>query len=47
MAWAITDSENTEHLTEFFQAIKTRVPVPIVQTLVTDDGNESKISYLS
>ena len=38
-AWTITDAENANSYTEFFRAIKARVPDAIINTLMTGDGN--------
>ena len=38
MAWRITDTEDVNTYTEFFGAIKRRVPNAVISVLMTDDG---------
>ena len=38
VAWGITDTEDINTYTEFFGAIKKRVPDAVISVLMTDDG---------
>ena len=38
VAWAITETEDINVYSEFFKAIKERVPDATIDTLMTDDG---------
>ena len=38
MAWGITDNEDVNTYTEFFGAIKRRLPNVVISVLMTDDG---------
>ena len=41
VAWGITDTEDVNTYTEFFGAIKKRLPNAIINVLMTDDGQYS------
>ena len=43
VAWAIMDTEDTSTYFEFFTALKARVPEAVVQTIMTNDGNNIAI----
>ena len=38
VAWGIADTEDINTYTEFFSAIKKRVPDAVISVLMTDDG---------
>jgi len=45
IAWAITDTEDTNSYEEFFKAVKARVPDASIKTVMTDDGKWCTYAY--
>ena len=43
VAWAITDIEDAQTYQEFFKAVRVRVPDAVIDTLMTDDGEQYAI----
>ena len=46
VAWAITDIEDAQTYQEFFRAVRVRVPDAVIDTLMTDDGEQIHILML-
>ena len=44
MAWAVCDSETKEAYTEFFKAVRERVPEATISVLMTDDGENELLA---
>lgn len=45
VAWAICDTETKDTYTEFFKAIKRRVPEATISVLMTDDGKKEFVFW--